>query len=60
MLIDNREITTKLNGIADYYLLHNREIVNRCDDSVVRFRGNEMAFIRRVGVMYPNPMTFQI
>ena len=55
MLIDNREITSKLNGIADYYLLHDREIINRCDDSVVRFRGNEMAFIRRSRGYVPEP-----
>ncbi|HEX7467331.1 MAG TPA: carbamoyltransferase HypF, partial [Methanobacterium sp.] len=58
MLIENREITSKLNGIADCYLLHNREIVNRCDDSVVRFRGNEMAFIRRSRGYVPEPYDF--
>ena len=58
MLIENREITSKLNGIADYYLLHNREIVNRCDDSVIRFRGNEMAFIRRSRGYVPEPYDF--
>ena len=58
MLIDNMEIISKLNGIADYYLLHDREIVNRCDDSVVRFRGNEMAFIRRSRGYVPEPYDF--
>jgi hydrogenase maturation protein HypF len=58
MLIDNMEITSKLNGIADYYLLHNREIINRCDDSVVRFRGDEMAFIRRSRGYVPEPYDF--
>jgi hydrogenase maturation protein HypF len=58
MLIDNREITSKLNGIADYYLLHDRGIINRCDDSVVRFRGNEMAFIRRSRGYVPEPYDF--
>jgi hydrogenase maturation protein HypF len=55
MLIDNKEIISKLDGIADYYLLHNREIINRCDDSVVRFRGDEMAFIRRSRGYVPEP-----
>jgi hydrogenase maturation protein HypF len=58
MLIDNMEITSKLNGIADYYLLHDREIINRCDDSVVRFRGDEMAFIRRSRGYVPEPYDF--
>ncbi len=34
--IDNNEAKTKLNKIADYFLFHNRDIVNRVDDSVVR------------------------
>ena len=58
MLIDNNEIISKLEGIADYYLLHNREIINRCDDSVVRFRGDEMAFIRRSRGYVPEPYDF--
>ena len=58
MLIDNMEIISKLDGIADYYLLHDRQIVNRCDDSVVRFRGNEMAFIRRSRGYVPEPYDF--
>jgi hydrogenase maturation protein HypF len=58
MLIDNMEIISKLEGIADYYLLHDREIINRCDDSVVRFRGDEMAFIRRSRGYVPEPYDF--
>lgn len=58
MLTENSEIISKLEGVADYYLLHNREIINRCDDSVVRFRGNEMAFIRRSRGYVPEPYDF--
>jgi hydrogenase maturation protein HypF len=58
MLIDNNEIISKLDGIADYYLLHNRKIVNRCDDTVVRFRGKDMAFIRRSRGYVPEPYDF--
>lgn len=58
MLINNQEIIDKLDGVADYYLLHDRKIVNRCDDSVVRFRGDDMAFIRRSRGYVPEPYDF--
>ncbi|KAF5059256.1 Carbamoyltransferase HypF [anaerobic digester metagenome] len=58
MLIHNRDIVEKLEGVADCYLLHDRRIVNRCDDSVVRFRGGEMAFIRRSRGYVPEPYDF--
>jgi hypothetical protein len=35
-IIDNQQALQELGGIADYFLLHNRDIVNRLDDSVVQ------------------------
>jgi hydrogenase maturation protein HypF len=52
MMIDNSEI---INGISDYSLVHNRKILNRCDDSVIRFRNNELSFIRRSRGYTPEP-----
>ncbi|MEH2377769.1 MAG: carbamoyltransferase HypF [Nostoc sp.] len=45
--IDNDEAREKLRTIADYFLFHNREIINRVDDSVVRVVGDKVKIIRR-------------
>lgn len=58
MLTENKEIIKNLEGVADYFLLHNRRIINRCDDSVVRFRGDDMTFIRRSRGYVPEPYDF--
>lgn len=58
MLIDNEEIVNKIEGIADYCLLHDRKIINRCDDSVIRFRAGDLAFIRRSRGYVPEPYDF--
>jgi hydrogenase maturation protein HypF len=48
LVIDNADALDGLRGIADAYLLHDREIVTRCDDSVLRpLSGAEAQFIRR-------------
>lgn len=47
-----------LRDIADYFLVHNREIVRRCDDSVVRvFNGKPMMLRRSRGYV---PETFAV
>ena len=52
MMITNEEI---LEGISDYSLIHNRKILNRCDDSVIRFRNDKLSFIRRSRGYTPEP-----
>ncbi len=37
----------RLRDIADYFLHHNRRIVNRVDDSVVRFTAGRITMLRR-------------
>ena len=44
---DNDKALAKLKHIADYFLLHNREIVNRVDDSVIRLSAGEVMMLRR-------------
>lgn len=44
---DDHEALYKLSHVADFFLLHNRKIVNRVDDSVVRFTDGTLTLIRR-------------
>ena len=41
---------------ADYYLLHNRKIPNRVDDSVVRLWKNNVFFLRKSRGYVPDPL----
>jgi len=54
--IDNDEARDKLGKIADYFFFHNREIVNRVDDSVVRVVGDQVQIIRRARGYAPAPI----
>ncbi|MBO1045372.1 MAG: carbamoyltransferase [Aphanizomenon flos-aquae LD13] len=54
--INNEEAKDKLSKIADYFLLHNRDIVNRVDDSVVRVMDNKIQTLRRARGYAPAPI----
>ncbi|MCX6094438.1 MAG: carbamoyltransferase HypF [Candidatus Bipolaricaulota bacterium] len=47
MWVDDEEIVRNSAGIADHRLTHDRRIVARCDDSVVRRAGGRTVFLRR-------------
>jgi hydrogenase maturation protein HypF len=52
----NAEARERLNQIADFFLMHNREIHTRCDDSVIKpFRGSP-TFMRRARGFVPFPI----
>jgi hydrogenase maturation protein HypF len=53
---ENDQALTKLNDVADYFLLHDRRIVNRCDDSVARVVEDSVAVIRRSRGYAPTPI----
>jgi len=46
----------KLDRIADAFLLHNRDIVTRVDDSVARVMGKGAMMLRRARGYVPNPI----
>ena len=55
--IGNDEAISRLRGIADLFLLHDREVVQRSDDSVVRRVGRGIYPIRRARGFVPAPVT---
>lgn len=51
------ELKDSLSGIADYYLVHDRPVHNRCDDSIVfSVSPAESAFIRKSRGFVPDPV----
>ncbi|MFH1609011.1 MAG: carbamoyltransferase HypF, partial [Candidatus Bipolaricaulota bacterium] len=60
MLIENERILADLSGVADGFLLHNRKIVARCDDSVVRIAAGAPIFLRRSRGWVPEPIPLDL
>lgn len=57
MYIDSDVITRELNGIVDYFLVHNRRIHQRVDDSVMKvIHDSAPVFIRRSRGYVPEPL----
>ncbi|HAX61222.1 MAG TPA: carbamoyltransferase HypF [Elusimicrobia bacterium] len=55
---DNADAINELSGICDYFLIHNRDILNRCDDSIVQVDDEKnLKFIRRSRGYIPNPIS---
>ena len=54
--IDNEEAMARLGGIADYFLLHNRDIYLRSDDSIVRHAARGTRLVRRSRGYVPVPV----
>lgn len=54
--IDNEDALSRLSGIADFFLTHNRDIYLRSDDSIVKRTAGETRFIRRSRGYVPLPV----
>lgn len=58
--IANGDALERLGTIADLFLLHDREIVSRYDDSVVRVVGDATVFLRRARGYAPLPLELPV
>lgn len=60
LVIGNEEALQRLGGIADFILANNREILVRCDDSVVRVVADKPRMVRRARGYTPEavPLAF--
>jgi len=56
IVMDEKDAFTRLSGIADYLLIHNRGIERRCDDSVVRIIACRQIPFRRSRGFAPVPV----
>lgn len=56
LVSSNDAALAQLGGIADCFLLHNRDIVNKIDDSVTRVIAGREAVIRRARGYAPEPL----
>ncbi len=56
----NHEALVRLAGIADGFLLHDREIVARYDDSVIRIADRTPIFLRRARGYAPLPLDLPV
>ncbi|MBN1350434.1 carbamoyltransferase HypF [candidate division KSB1 bacterium] len=56
IVIENEQAFERLGSIADYFLLHNRDIYLRSDDSVVRITDRKKRIVRRSRGYVPQPI----
>ncbi|WP_407307891.1 carbamoyltransferase HypF [Desulfosporosinus sp. SB140] len=56
LIYTNEEALVSLQGIADYFLVHDRDIYHPCDDSVVQVIGEVTVFFRRARGYVPLPI----
>ncbi len=60
LCIGNDEAVDHLGDIADFFLLHNRDIVTRIDDSVIRIMQGRPRLLRRARGYVPTPIALRL
>jgi len=60
IVTENAEAIKKLGSVVDFFLFYNRTIAHRCDDSVVRFHGEDPSIIRRSRGYAPEPIHLKL
>ena len=56
LICENEQALKRLADVADAFLLHNREIYRRVDDSIVHFIDEEPVLLRRARGYVPTPI----
>ena len=59
IVYDNDDAVSTLAHVADFFLVHDREIRNRSDDSVVHVHADDFYFIRRSRGYAPVPLVLK-
>jgi hydrogenase maturation protein HypF len=57
---ENREAVDRLGAIADRFLLHDRDVIRRVDDSVVRSTPDGPVMVRRARGWVPEPVPLPV
>ena len=52
----NSEAVQRLQGIADFFLVHDRDILIRCDDSIAMVSAGKPRLMRRARGFVPRPI----
>jgi len=59
IVAEEKEAFKKFSDFVDFYLIHNRRILHRCDDSVIRRVDDGFYFIRRSRGYTPEPLNLE-